>query len=609
MWYLERLPMRGGMLGSTGPNTFEGHGFEAEEDLLVRETSQNTIDNPATKHSKPRIVIRSLSVNGADKKKFLRAVDLKALYGNASLLNRTPPFSELRTVSDDKAVGLIFFEDFNTTGLDGDIGDPKGNWMRFNLHGDATKLEEAEKIGSYGYGKSVLSRAAGTNTFIVYTVFKNASGKLCARLMGHTFQPWFTDGGTNKSGRGWFCKRKNDDDDPIPFEDDDAHALAEELGFKSRKKGETGTSFLLIGNVPGKSPITMAAIRRAFETWWWPSLLDNHLDVELWENGKRVADPAPKLRKDLVPYIACKTKLDGAAGDDVAQVNFQREFNKDLGRLALTLAVDEQIFDHPLHPRAPGPRRVARMRVKSGMITEYKEFGTQKRLSFVGFYCGSKEIDDALKFAEPKEHDTWSLTNQRLSRVTNGKAIVGAISNRTQTACYNFQRNNSEVQAPAADRLPQLEKLLGAAFKQQDGVAKKRRKRKADNKTRVAVVDFPESPGNRVTPKFGTNSNSLDFYVRYTLRSSITTKKRVTAWLSVNVAEEAKGVKGEALPVEVIDQLDKKIVVKKGEKPMFRVDLAPGKSRVFRVKSGTYPRHQVLLFDEGESMAVEKINV
>jgi hypothetical protein len=244
------------------------------------------------------------------------------------------------------------------------------------------------------------------------------------------------------------------------------------------------------------------------------------------------------------------------------------------------------------------------MRVNSGMITEYKEFGTQKRLSFVGFYCGSKEVDDALKFAEPKEHDTWSLANQRLSRVPHGKEIVAAIANRTQTACYTFQRSNSAVDVPAAERLPQLERLLGAAFQQHDGPAPRRRKKKKEIKTRLSVVDFPGSPANRVTPVFGKNANHLDFLLKYSLRPSVSGRKKVKAWLRVNVAEEAQGAKGEPLALEIIDQKEGR-VVHSGPDPTFRVELAPGKPRVFRVKSATYPRHQVLLFDEGESIVTE----
>src|SRR5215831_10846648 len=175
MWYLEKLTGRGGLLGSTMSNTFEGHRFQTEEDLLVRETVQNSKDNPVGR-AKPKIVFRLVTLRDSKKDAFLKAIKLRELYANKSLLAKAPSFSELRGLGTDGPLGLLYIEDFNTTGLDGRIDDPTGNWMRFNLHGDAAKLEEHGKIGSYGYGKSVLSRAAGTNTFLVYTAVKPVKG-------------------------------------------------------------------------------------------------------------------------------------------------------------------------------------------------------------------------------------------------------------------------------------------------------------------------------------------------------------------------------------------------------------------------------------------------
>jgi len=605
MWYLEKLPARGALIGSNVLSTFEGLGFETEEHLFVREASQNSVDNPCSPAHKTKIVIRKCALTDLPKKNFLKTLELRELYGNAGLIARAPEYSELRTVAIARSLGVLFFEDFNTTGLDGALDDPRGNWMRFNLYGDGTKLEEAEKIGSYGLGKSVLARSSGTNTFVVYTTFKDRDGTLHARLMAHTFQPWFTDGELNRSGRGWFCKAQNTADDPIPFSGDEAHSIAEQLGFTSRRNGETGTSFLLIGTSPGKAPISIEEIRRAFETWWWPSLLDNRLDIELWDEKQRIQGPAPRLRSDLLPYIDCKGKLDGAISDDVAQVNFQREYSKDIGRIALKLAADDQMFSYPLHDRAPGPRRVARMRANSGMITEYKEYGTAKRVAFVGFYRGSQEIDQVLKFAEPKEHDTWSQANQRLSRIANGKQLVAAIHDRTQSASYNFQRTNSDVQAPTADRLPQLERLLGAAFKDQGGTAKKRNKVIKENKIRATKIDFPGYQDGRVVPIFGRGFNKLDFLVRYTLRSDIKTKRKVSTWFGLHVAEDADGVKGESLPIEIINQLTRSSMVKFGDLPKITFELSPGKPRMFRIRSEKYDKHKVILFDEGEVLSSE----
>jgi hypothetical protein len=606
VWNLEELPARGGMLGSTSTQAFEGHSFETEEDLLVRETVQNAKDVACNDKVKPKIVFRSVTLKGAAKREFLKAIELRDLYGDKELVGRTPKFSELRTIhNSEHPLRLIYIEDFNTTGLDGRLNDPRGNWMRFNLHGDAAKLEEEGKIGSYGQGKAVLARGAVTNTFLVYTAVAPSKGDPSrARLMGHTFQRWYQKDGISMSGRGWWCESVTSRHDPVPFTDETAHHRAAAAGFTLRRKGETGTSFLLIGANPGNRLITTKAIRHAQETWWWPSLLNHELDVELWEEGRRVEDPSPRLRIDLQPYIACKAKLDTGIGDAVDRT-FNREHGKQLGRLALTLATEESIFDNPLHPKSPGPRRVARMRATSGMITEYKEFGTEKRLPFVGFFLAHPEIDEVLKFSEPAEHDKWSRVNQRLAGIRHGSELVKAIEDRTSAACYGFQREHSEAREPPAERLPELEGLLGAAFVERGDGVTGRPKKKVDRELRQTIIDFPDNSSGRLTPVYGRANNQLDFLIRYRLRPGLDRRAQVRAAIKVNVAEDARCERGEPLEVEVIDQSIKRTVFR-GLDAKFKVDLSPGKTKTFRVKSAPYARHQVVLFEEYELRAAEE---
>lgn len=606
MWNLERLPARGGMLGSTSTQAFEGHSFETEEDLLVRETVQNAKDVPCAARVKPRIIFRSVTLRGVEKRRFLKAIDLRALYGDQDLVDRTPKFSELRTIhNSERPLRLTYIEDFNTTGLDGRLNDPRGNWMRFNLHGDAAKLEEEGKIGSYGQGKAVLARAAGTNTFLVYTAIAPTRGDpTTARLMGHTYQRWYEKEGVTYSGRGWWCESVNSHQDPIPFTDAEANERAAEAGFTPRAKGETGTSFLLIGGNPGNREITIKEIRHAVETWWWPSLLSNELDVELWEDGRRVQDPSPRLRTDLQPYIACKAKLDTGVGEPTERT-FQREHGKQLGRLALALAVDESIFENPLHPKSPGPRRIARMRATSGMITEYKEFGTERRLAFVGFFLADRDVDEVLKFSEPAEHDHWSPVSQRLAGIKHGREFVKAIEDRTATACYGFQRDNSEAREPPAERLPELESLLGAAFVDRGNGAAKPPKTNGQGGLRRTIVDFPDEPSGGLAAVYGRSTNHLDFLIRYRLRPEVDRRTKVRAALMLNVAEDANCARGEPLEVEVIDQSVKRTVFR-GLGAKFNVELSPGKPKTYRVKSVPYARHQVVLFEEHELRAPEE---
>jgi hypothetical protein len=597
MWYLERLPARGGMLGSTVISQFESHGFQREEDLFVRETTQNAIDNPCGK-AKPRIVFRLTTLDGAKKAQFLKKTDLSELSKNSDLLKKADTHNELRKVDTSRSLSLLYIEDFNTTGLDGLIADPKSNWMRFNLHGDAQKLEEELKIGSFGYGKSVLARAAGTRSFIVFTTIKpNQHDAHTRRLMGHTFQNLFSKDDKSFSGRGWFCHNSDSQGDPIPFTNDQACRLAAELGFTRRDNHETGTSFLLIGTRPADNQLSIASIRYAFETWWWPSLVDDRIDVEFWENGVLQEGAAPRLRPDLRPYIECKSKLDSGVGAEIQDVHFQPFNGKQLGNLGLTLAADETVFAERLHPKAPGPRRVARTRAGSRMITEYRDFGTEKRVAFVGYYCAHDDIDKALRLSEPAEHDGWSPVSQRLTRFKQGREIVEAIEEKTRTACYTFQRKHSAARAPHSDRLPELEQILGVAFEPHGrgtgaggGGSKK--------SEQLASVEFPNSPVQAPKMTLGSNTNTIDGIMRLALRSGYNRPKRIGIWIVLSIAEDANRSKGESLGVEITDAKGK--VLFSGVDARFPLDLTPGQKVDLHVRSVDYPRHQTVLFDHGE---------
>jgi hypothetical protein len=592
------------MLGSTVINQFEGHRFQREEDLFVRETTQNAIDNPkegdrGRGSQKPRIVFRLVTLEGVEKKRFLKKTDLAELCDNEGLLKKADKDNELKFIASGRTLSLLYIEDFNTTGLDGLIANPKSNWMRFNLHGDAQKLEEEMKIGSYGYGKSVLARAAGTRSFIVYTtIAPNSHDRHTRRLMGHTFQNLFESGGKSYSGRGWFCERNDSQGDPVPFTDRQASVLAGELGFAARHSDDTGTSFLLVGTRPAKQPLSIASIRHAFETWWWPSLLDDRIDVEFWENGVQQDGPAPRLRSDLRPYIECKGKLDGGVSEDVKDVTFQSLDSKKLGSLGLTLAADVSVFGERPHPKAPGPRRVARTRARSGMITEYRDFGTEKRVAFVGYYCAHDDIDKALKLSEPSTHDEWSPVSQRLTRVANGRELVEAVEERTRVACYNFQRANSAARAPISDRLPELERILGAAFESGRGTRTASKPGPKKNEQR-AVVEFPGSSVLAPALVYGKHTNKIDGKMRFTLRSGYRKAAKLKIWLVLNVAEDANCAKGEPLHVEITDAKSGAVLFK-GPDPMFALDLKPGQHVDVGVRSKDYPRHQTVLFDHGE---------
>jgi hypothetical protein len=327
--------------------------------------------------------------------------------------------------------------------------------------------------------------------------------------------------------------------------------------------------------------------------------LDDRLDVELWENGIQQEGPAPRTRGDLVPYIKCKAKLDSGVGNDVDVTTFRPFDGKKLGRLGLTLAADESVFGDCSNPKTPGPRRVARTRARTGMITEYRgDFGTDKRVAFVGYYFADDEIDMALKLAEPSTHDEWAPANQRLTRFPNGREIVEEIDKRTRNACYEFQRTNSAMRAPLSERLPELERILGAAFDPQAGGSGRKGKSTKKSET-LASVEFPGSPVLAPAMAYGAITNRIDGSIRFQLRHGLRQPKRVGIRLLLNVAEDANQAKGEPLALTVTDAKSGKQLYS-GDDPRFVLALKPGEPVDVRVESVDYPRHQTVLFDHGE---------
>jgi hypothetical protein len=603
-WHFERLPKRGAPLGNDQLNTFEGHAFEREEDLLVREVLQNAIDAKRDDATKIRIVFRKVTLRGKEKTKLLEWLHLKDIYGEKSLiqaLRETNALSELLRLDSKDPLSLLFVEDFSTTGLSGPVGSPRGNWMRFNLHGDASKLREEKKLGTYGYGKSVLSRTSGTNTFLVYTVVdpKTSEGHR-SRLMGHTFQELFEfdEKSAPASGRGWFATMDTKED-PHPFINEQADRLASGAGFIKRAPGETGCSFLLIGTKAEGQEITIPAIRDAVELWWWPTLIDHAIDVELWDEGMQVDLPSPGLRPHLRPYIQCMEKIETNVGEHVAK----REFNRlnqtiGLGTIATTL-VDDTVFSR-LTAKGPGPRRVARTRRAAGMVVDYKEFGSARRISFTGVFRGDPDAEDALRFSEPPAHDEWRAANQRLKRIKHGELIVRAVEDRTDKFCIDFQKANAAQRVPPTDRLSQLDKLLGSAFQPSATGIKRRGSGGGGGYPRITEVSWPDFPSGRIRPRFGKSANKLDYVAEYRLKPSQEDETEVPLWIRVHVAEDFDLKRGDPLKIRILDEKSGREICHEVN-PRFNLTLKPGLPRRVRIVSEEYPPYQVLLHEEGES--------
>ncbi|MGH9893867.1 MAG: hypothetical protein ACREA0_18165, partial [bacterium] len=242
---------------------------------------------------------------------------------------------------------LLYIEDYETHGLFGDPHDDASPLFRllFAL-GDSSKARERESEGSggsYGYGKAVYSANSRIHCIFVFSVFdpKRHPRNGHARLMGCSYFNRHRFDKASYSGRAFFGNVRKNGEVVDPLEEADAHDMAKQLGFEPRGKADTGTSILLVD-----ATVDCDELRTSIEDWWWPRLLDESvgLDVELYEQGRRVEPPRPRSREHLRPFIACFDLALGRADPQGASEHagtFNRLNNVPLGGYGLKVLPDE----------------------------------------------------------------------------------------------------------------------------------------------------------------------------------------------------------------------------------------------------------------------------
>lgn len=343
---------------------------------------------------------------------------------------------------------MLLIEDFGTPGLEGDHRDPESPWFRFLLSiGDSGKTETgAHTGGSYGYGKTALSSASRFATIFAYTRFRDGRDEK-TRLMGCAYLDAFSRGRARFTGRAWLGRKLESQGDIVdPLENDEADRLAAALSVEVREPGRLGTTVVVLDPVPEMTP---EGIVRAVETWWWPRLQDEELDVVVVDSSGRELRPAPTKRADLEPYRRCWTLVtnrDGRPDTERERVmTFNKLQGKALGNLALVaVAADDTEKDEQAENAATVPvDRVALVRFPK-MVVQYFDPGGRADVRVVGAFRADDDIDDVLRLSEPPEHDKWEATNRRLP-TEDDKEIVRTVVKRIKDNVRKFRR---EVRPP-----------------------------------------------------------------------------------------------------------------------------------------------------------------
>lgn len=479
-WIMEKYGPTGGIGGEGVRNLLTASGLPGPEDVLAREAIQNSVD-ARLDSGKITVRFRRSLLSGDHKVRFLDALRLREdLEPRLELLTGLGDAGEetlARALLSDpeEPLELLYVEDFGTIGLGGGPTDPvAGHFYRLLfLVGDGDKGSAGMATGgSYGYGKSVYASNSALFTIVTYSVFKASveTDGTHARLLGSAFLRRHLHAGTHFTGRGWFGKRGARDDEPRPLEDEEAHALAAELGFSPRAREETGTSILIVGAKLGAGGIDLDRLRRAIETWWWPRILDDAVDVELFDGDARVPGPRPRGRPDLEPYVKCYLAATRNATDDVVLKSFNRVHQIEPGDVAITAIErgdasdsDGSNAEERADLNVPVPNRVALVR-GARMVVSYEPLGSERMPAAIGVFVAAPAADSVLKLSEPPAHNKWDPHSHRLARTPPGKDLVEAILNRCKKTVRDFQRQLAPPRPKPKERLKWLDRVLGQAL-------------------------------------------------------------------------------------------------------------------------------------------------
>jgi len=584
-WYFEPHSPMGGATGEAFTNTLQGSGMPTES-VLAREVIQNSCDAwYSASDAKVKVVFRIKSLFGDEKRIFLDSLGISNDFHPRKKSLGLYSHNCLSYIDDDHhPLRLLYVEDYQTVGLKGDPHNSDSNFHRLLLAlGDGSKAHEKTGTGgSYGFGKSVYSSNSKIHTIVAHSAFESdsAPGTFTTRLMGCAYFPSHEFNGKRFSGRAWLGREKNHQDGfkiVDPFEGEEAHLIADSLGFSPRKKeGSFGTTILLID-----CSIEVDKLRSGIEDWWWPRLIEDNLDVEIWEDGTRLPPPRPRSRKDIQPFIEA---FDLAVNKSQPLGKHQKtdKFNKVDGH-ALGAYGFQLLSTNGDADDVPEDRKntIALIR-EPRMVVSYMQLGRDIPAA-VGTFVADPDVDSFLRYSEPATHDKWDPDSSRLGHVENeelARNCVRSILERLKLRLRKFQTEAIPAKQKVEKRLNFLEKELGNLFRPPTRGPKP----PTDIDVDPIEIKFFKSPS--ATQQGNSLITTAGFSVR--LRDDAD-EQEVKLKLKVNipVLEDDGNVEGDELPLK-LEAENVEVVPEPNSNGIVRFLLAKGVTAKFDVSSSEY---------------------
>lgn len=309
--------------------------------------------------------------------------------------------------------------------------------------------------GSYGYGKAGLIAGSATRTVVAYSCFepraddRDGDDFVTRRLMGMTY--WGQHSIGSKSFTGF--ARLGDDQGgwARPLVNEAADELATALGLSLRDATnleDLGTTFLLLDPV-----IEPDDLRNAIERNWWAAIEEGRftpLITELQEDGTtRTIVPRPKKNPALASFVRAyeiaTTPQDNDVpeehGADLGELPGALDSRK-IGKIGLVADLDGWSYSADLNTgegaQVEQSSLVALLRGPLMTVEYFRPRGTRRPPYVRGVFVADGEIDDLLRQAEPKAHDQWVTSLDRLGEDVDNKAprvaaeVLKAVAARTR---------------------------------------------------------------------------------------------------------------------------------------------------------------------------------
>lgn len=389
----------------------------------LRESIQNSMD--AAKNGRgPHILLRLRTLD-EDQRQALANRVLSTLPGSAESDQRLSAFLA------SSSPRVLEIADFHTTGLAGptraDIPSDSGedpDFVNFIRNVGAAR-DTYQGGGTYGYGKTSLYAISRCSTILVDSE-TTAAGARVRRFIGCHLggaYDYNEESGLRRryTGRHWWGLpdgREGID----PAEEELAEGLSAAIGMPDRKRGETGTSVMILDPVLSEGDLQSIRQELIETVLWnfWPRMtettpFEKKLTVDLEIEGELVLLPKPENFPPLDLFASAM--LDHRKkSDQLLEIRSQRPACH-LGNLSIRkgLRAERTGFTESESGLIPSHcSHIALMRPVE-LVVRYIEGEAfpDRRFEWAGvFICSDEDrVEHAFASAEPPAHDDWIPDN------------------------------------------------------------------------------------------------------------------------------------------------------------------------------------------------------